>query len=136
MLLLLTILAILNMKNSKNDSKKIDFAVVWDGIKSFARKAGRTAARPVLLLWFVMRSDSTPRKDKLLILAAIAYVVLPIDLISAKRIPILGWIDEVTSIAVAIRKMCDRITPEIEREADAVLDRWFVEYTDYVEIEG
>lgn len=24
---------------------------------------------------------------------------------------------------------------EIEREADAVLDRWFVEYTDYVEIE-
>jgi uncharacterized membrane protein YkvA (DUF1232 family) len=136
MLLLLTILAILNMKNSKNDSKKIDFAVVWDGIKSFARKAGRTAARPVLLLWFVMRSDSTPRKDKLLILAAIAYVVLPIDLISAKRIPILGWIDEVTSIAVAIRKMSDRITPAIEREADAVLDRWFVEYTDYVEIEG
>ena len=32
--------------------------------------------------------------------------------------------------------MSDRITPEIEREADAVLDRWFVEYTDYVEIEG
>ena len=31
--------------------------------------------------------------------------------------------------------MSDRITPEIEREADAVLDRWFVEYTDYEEIE-
>ena len=136
MLLIITILALLNMKNPQNDSKKIDFAVVWDGIKSFARKAGRTAARPVLLLWFVMRSDSTPRKDKLMILAAIAYVVLPIDLISAKRIPIIGWIDEVTSIAVAVQKMADRITPEIEREADAVLDRWFAEYTEYEEIEG
>ena len=73
------------MKNPENGSQKIDFSVVWDGIKSFARKAGRTAARPVLLLWFVMRSDSTPRKDKLMILAAIAYVVLPIDLISANR---------------------------------------------------
>lgn len=136
MLLLITILAILNMKNPQNDSQKIDFSAVWDGIKSFARKAGRTAARPVLLLWFVMRSDSTPRKDKLMILAAIAYVVLPIDLISAKRIPIIGWIDEVTSIAVAVQKMSDRITPEIEREADAVLDRWFVEYTEFEEIEG
>lgn len=136
MLLLITILALLNMKNPQNDSKKIDFAVVWDGIKRFARKAGRAAARPVLLLWFVMRSDSTPREDKLMILAAIAYVVLPIDLISAKRIPILGWIDEVTSIGVAVKKMADRITPEIEREADTVLDRWFAEYTDYVEIEN
>lgn len=124
------------MKNPQNDSKKIDFAVLWDGIKRFARKAGRAAARPVLLLWFVMRSDSTPREDKLMILAAIAYVVLPIDLISAKRIPILGWLDEVTSITVAVKKMADRITPEIEREADTVLDRWFAEYTDYVEIEN
>lgn len=135
MLLLLTILALLNMKNPQNDSKKIDFAVVWDGIKRFARKAGRTAARPVLLLWFVMRSDSTPREDKLMILASIAYVVLPIDFIKAKRIPILGWLDEVTSIAVAVKKVADRITPEIEREADAVLDRWFAEYTEFVEIE-
>lgn len=123
------------MKNPQNDSKKIDFAVVWNGIKRFARKAGRTAARPVLLLWFVMRSDSTPREDKLMILAAIAYVVLPIDLITAKRFPILGWLDEVTSITVAVKKMADRITPEIERETDAILDRWFAEYTDYVEIE-
>ena len=135
MLLLITILALLNMKNPQNDSKKIDFAVVWDGIKHFARKAGRAAARPVLLLWFVMRSESTPREDKLMILTAIAYVVLPIDLISAKRIPILGWLDEVTSITVAVKKVADRITPEIEREADAVLDRLFAGYTDYVEIE-
>lgn len=32
--------------------------------------------------------------------------------------------------------MADRITPEIECEADAVLDRWFAEYTEFVEIEG
>lgn len=55
MLLLLTILAILNMKNSKNDSKKIDFAVVWDGIKSFARKS---SAEPMLSQETVSCGDS------------------------------------------------------------------------------
>ena len=107
---------------------------LWDRIKTYAKKVGRVAARPVLLLYYVMKSEETPKKDKLTIFGALAYVILPIDLIKAKRIPIIGWVDEVVSLAVAVQRMQKYITPEMERKADETLDRWFAEYTRYEEV--
>lgn len=112
----------------------IDYASLWDGMKGYAIKVGRVAARPVLLLYYVMRSEETPTKDKLTIFGALAYIILPIDLLNAKRLPIIGWIDEVVSLAVAVQRMQKYITPEMEAKADAQLDRWFPEYTRYVEV--
>lgn len=68
------------------------------------------------------------------IFGSIAYIVLPIDLIKAKRLPVIGWIDEVVSLAVAVQRMQKYITPEMERKADETLDRWFPEYTRYEEV--
>ena len=104
---------------------------LWDKIKTYAKKVGRVAARPVLLLYYVMKSEETPTKDKLTIFGAIAYIVLPVDLLNAKRLPIIGWIDEVVSLAVAVQRMQKYITPEMEREADETLDHWFADYTRY-----
>lgn len=112
----------------------IDYTAVWDGIKTYAKKVGRVAARPVLLLYYVMKSEETPMKDKLTIFGTLAYVVLPIDLINARRLPIIGWIDEVMSLAIAVQKMKKYVTPEMEREADETLDRWFADYTRYEEV--
>lgn len=112
-------------------SSMINQFPLWDKIKTYAKKVGRVAARPVLLLYYVMKSDETPTKDKLTIFGAIAYVILPIDLIKAKRLPIIGWVDEVVSLAVAVQKMQKYITPEMERKSDETLDRWFSEYTQY-----
>lgn len=44
-------------------------------------------------------------------------------------------LDEVASLSVAIQKMSQHITPEVERKTDEVLDSWFAEYTEYVEVE-
>lgn len=116
------------------NSTGIDFSVIKDGIRNFAKKAGRTAVRPLLLLYYVMKNENTPRADKLMILSTLAYLVLPIDVIKAKRLPIIGWIDEVASLAVSIKKVRQHITPEVEQQADEVLDRWFAEYTEYEEL--
>ena len=102
---------------------------MWDKIKTYAKKVGRVAARPVLLLYYVMTSEETPKKDKLTLFVTLAYIVLPVDLIKAKRLPIIGWIDEVVSLAVAVQRMQKYITPEMEREADETLDHWFADYT-------
>ena len=91
-------------------------------------------ARPVLLLYYVMKSDKTPRSDKLMILSTLAYLVVPIDIINAKRLPIIGWLDEAVSLSVAIQKMSQHITPEIERQTDDLLDHWFAEYTAFEEV--
>lgn len=105
----------------------IQAAQLWDKIKAYSKKAGRTAARPVLLLYYVLTSDTTPRSDKLLIGGALAYLVLPINLISVKKHPLIGWMDEAASIKVAYDKVSKHITPEMERKVDETLNRWFTE---------
>lgn len=107
---------------------------MWERIKEYAKKVGRTGTRPVILLYYVMRSNETPRSEKLMIFSALAYVLLPIDLISAKRLPIIGWLDEVVSLTVAYQKTTRYITPQMEADADALLDKWFPENTSYEEI--
>ena len=107
---------------------------LFEKIGDFARKAGRVTTRPLLLLYFVLRSKDTPASDKLIIVSTLAYVVLPIDLLSAKRLPIIGWIDEVASVAVAIEKVGKYITPEIDIKAEIQLNKWFgTEYEEVVD---
>lgn len=113
---------------------RIEHPSFGDRLKMYAKKVGREAARPVLLLYYVMKSEDTPMNDKLVIFGALAYVILPIDLLNAKRLPVIGWIDEVVSLAVAAQRMQKYITPAIEMQADAVLDRWFPEYISYEEV--
>jgi len=112
----------------------INYQELWDRIKEYAFKVGRVAVRPVLLLYYVMRSDETPWKDKLTIFGALAYLVFPVDLLDAKRLPIIGWLDEITSLAVAIQRMSKYITPEMEAKADDILEQWFPQYSEYIEV--
>ena len=117
-----------------NKTSIIDTAVLKEKVQEYAMKVGRISARPILLLYFIMISKDTPKSDKLLILSTISYLVFPVDLISAKRLPIIGWIDEAFSLSVAYQKVCKNITPEIERQTDELLDKWFPEYTSYIEV--
>ena len=112
----------------------IDTVVLKDRLQEYAMKVGRISARPLLVLYFIMVSKDTPKSDKLMILSTISYLVFPIDFISAKRLPIIGWIDEASSLSVAYQKVSKNITPEIERKTDALLDKWFPEYANYIEV--
>ena len=116
---------------SMNKRSFINYDVLWDKLSTFAIKAGRVTTKPVLLLFFVMKSKDTPKADKLLVFSALSYLVFPIDILDAKRLPIIGWFDEIASISVAYQKVCKHITPEMETKVDAILDRWFPEYTPY-----
>lgn len=101
----------------------MDIKVLKDKLQEYTIKVGRISARPLLLLYFIMVSKEIPERDKLMILSTISYLVLPIDLISAKRLPVIGWIDEAFSLSVAYQKVKKSITPEIERKTDALLDK-------------
>lgn len=103
----------------------INYQQLLDNLSVYATKIGRISTRPAVLLYYLMVSSDTPKSDKLLILSALSYLVLPIDFISAKRLPIIGWLDEIVSLTVAYQKVCRYITPEIEMRADSLLDKWF-----------
>lgn len=112
----------------------IYYQELWGRIKDYSMRVGRVAVRPVLLLYYIMSSEETPWKDKLTIFGALAYLVFPLDLLDAKRLPIIGWLDEVTSLAVAIQRMSKYITPEMEAKADGILDQWFPVYAEFEEV--
>ncbi|MCM1313465.1 MAG: DUF1232 domain-containing protein [Bacteroides sp.] len=115
---------------------KLDYNALWSNVCDWSRKAGRAATRPVLLMWYVMGSKKTPLKDKWAIFVSLAYLILPIDVLNSKRLPVIGWLDEVISFVVLVQKMSKYITPEMEARADRQLDKWFPEYAAYELIEG
>lgn len=112
----------------------INYEMLWQEIGMYAKKVGRASTKPLLLLYYVMTSKDTPKSDKILIASAISYVVFPIDILSSKRLPIIGWLDEIVSLTVAYQKVSKHITPEMETKAEDLLDKWFPIYTPYIEI--
>lgn len=106
-------------------SKIINNDLLLQELAKFAKKVGRESARPILLLYYVMKSRSTPKSEKLMLVLAVSYVVLPVDLLSARRLPIIGWLDEIVSLTIAYQKVCKYITPDMERVTDELLDKWF-----------
>ena len=109
----------------------INYDALLNRINEYAYKVGRVTTRPVLLLFYVMKSKETPRKDKMLIFSTLSYLVLPIDVLDAKRLPIIGWFDEIASLSITYQRVCKNITPKIEEKVDAILNKWFPKYTPY-----
>lgn len=114
----------------------LDYTTLWESIRNWSCKVGRATTCPVLLMWYVMRSKETPRKDKWTIFGSLVYLILPIDILDTKRLPIIGWLDEVASLAVLVQKMSKYIAPEMEARADDQLDKWFSKYVEYEIIGG
>lgn len=108
---------------------------LWDKIKTYAKKVGRAGTKPVLLLYYVMTDEATPRSVKLTVGSALAYLVLPINLISAKKHPLTGRLDEAAAVVLAYQQIKKHISPEMERKVNETLDKWFAEYTSFEEVE-
>lgn len=106
-----------------------DLDQLYDRLKDISKKVGRASMRPILSLYYVLKSPNTPSSDKILIVSALSYLILPIDLISANRIPIIGWIDEIAAIMLAYNKIKKHITLEIESEVEDTLEKWFPKAT-------
>ena len=83
-----------------------------------------------------MMSKNTSWKDRMLIFSTISYIIVPIDILDAKRLPIIGWFDEIATLSVTIQKMRKNITPEIEAKVDEILDRWFPVYEEFIELQA
>lgn len=77
-----------------------------------AKKVGSVILYPVLLLYNMYKSPSTSSKDKLMIIAPLAYFILPIDLIPDMILG-LGYADDGIAVMAALKVNTSSITPEI-----------------------
>ena len=88
------------------------------------RRAGRTIARPALECFEMLLDGGTPHQARLTVLAALTYLLLPIDLIP-DFIPAAGFGDDMVALT-ALLGLCSRhITPPIRERAQRKLDLWF-----------
>ena len=91
----------------------------------YAKKYGRVAAKPVLELYYVLREDSTPAKDKAVIALALGYLLLPSDILPLRKFGIFGLLDDTLSVSVVYKKMQKNITPAVSFKVEMTLDKWF-----------
>lgn len=106
-----------------NWKEKADSA--WTAIRKFGLKAGRTACKPLLTFYYVMTDENTTTADKALVYGAILYIISPFDLIPRRVLSVLGILDDAAVAALVIKKIQNKITPEIEAVVEETLDEWF-----------
>ncbi|MEE0990382.1 MAG: YkvA family protein [Paludibacteraceae bacterium] len=100
---------------------------LWKKLGNVAKKVGLKPIYHVLLLYYVLINESTPKKYKTMIIGALGYFILPIDMIP-DFIPVVGYTDDVAAIAGAILAVAKCVSPEIKAQAKAKLKEWFGEY--------
>lgn len=96
----------------------------WGKVKNCASKAGRSIIYNALLLYHILKSPETPVAHKVTIVAALGYLICPIDLIP-DTIPVLGFTDDASALIAAIKAVQSSITPSIKAAAKADTDALF-----------
>ena len=90
----------------------------WAKVKSVAKKAGAKVIYVALILYYELTDPDIDAKEKAVIIGALGYFILPIDLIP-DAIPVAGFTDDLAALLAAY------ITPEVEAKAKAKLAEWF-----------
>ena len=96
----------------------------WEKVRRFAKVAGKRVVETALQLYFSAQSPQTPARAKSVIYGALAYFILPIDIIP-DLLPGVGYTDDLTVLLAAIGIVASHITPKIKREARNKAAAWF-----------
>ncbi|MGB0564183.1 MAG: YkvA family protein [Spirulinaceae cyanobacterium] len=96
----------------------------WRKLGRFARVAGKQVVEKALILYYAAQAPETPAWAKTTIYGALAYFILPTDLIP-DFVPIAGYGDDLATLAAAVAAVATAITPEIKTQARQKLSDWF-----------
>ena len=88
----------------------------WKKIRHIAAQVGRKVLYPALQLYFLLQAKDVPAKAKTIIIGALGYLILPID-VMPDFIPALGFTDDLTALMMALHTLNKYLTPEINQKA-------------------
>ena len=91
----------------------------WAKLKRVARKV--PFAEDLLAAYFCAADPATPRRVKLILLAAVAYFVVPTDAVP-DFLPLLGFADDAALLAAAISQVAGSINDGHRQKARDTLD--------------
>ncbi len=95
----------------------------WQKCKQFAIKIGKEAIEKSLIMYYCLQDPDTPTKHKSIIISALGYFILPLDLIP----DILpgGWMDDLGALALAFSSVTNSIKEEHVKLAQEKLSKLF-----------
>ena len=109
-------------------SDHYDSSSLFDKIKDVAKKAGVNVVYLVLLLYYSTLDKNMPAQDRLTIISALGYFILPLDLIP--DIMPGGFVDDGAALAWAVKRVWSSISPSTKSQAKARLTDWFGHISD------
>ena len=95
-------------------------------ISKIAKRAGSKLVYAALILYYTLQSESVSLKDKTMILAALGYLIRPLD-VMPDAIPIAGLSDDLGVLLYVLRKVWTDIPEDVKEKAHDKLTKWFDE---------
>ncbi len=96
----------------------------WNKVKSVARKAGAKLIYVALILYYELTDPTVSVKEKSIIIGALGYFILPLDLIP-DSIPVAGYTDDLAALMTAYKYVRAHLTPEVVHRAQNKLTELF-----------
>jgi uncharacterized membrane protein YkvA (DUF1232 family) len=95
----------------------------WGKIKKYGKKAGVNVVYTALLLYYTLIKPTTPAWAKGIIISALGYFILPVDLIP-DLIPG-GYVDDFSGLIGALLAVAMYIDDESKKLAKDRIETWF-----------
>ena len=107
------------------DAKVLGSTEVDEGtLRRLLRRAGRAIARPAIECLELLLDSGTPPQVRLTMLAALTYLLVPVDLIP-DFIPAAGCSDDLVALTALLGLCSSHMSESIRMRAQRKLDRWF-----------
>jgi uncharacterized membrane protein YkvA (DUF1232 family) len=95
----------------------------WNKIKTVFKSAGREVIEKALWLYYAAQDPKVPLAAKTTIYTALAYFILPVDLIP-DFLP-MGYTDDLGVLIAAVSTVSMYITEDVKQKANDTLRQWF-----------
>ena len=96
----------------------------WAKVKKAAKKAGLGAVYVAMILYYELRDPQVSSKEKAILLGALGYFILPIDLVP-DFVPMAGYVDDFAALVAAYSYVKGHLSDNVKKQAQDKLREWF-----------
>ncbi|MDX9708189.1 MAG: YkvA family protein [Trichloromonas sp.] len=109
----------------KSYAKHFSISGLWKKLAKYSAKLGRELLEKILILVYSLDDPNVPVKAKGVIVGALGYLILPLDLIPDMAPG--GFTDDFGVIAAALAMVAAYVSPETVKKAKDRTASWFGE---------
>lgn len=112
---------------SENYSTHYSEKNFWEKIRKYTLQIGQVTVQKALTLYYVGVDPKTPKWAKGIVVAALGYLIFPLDAIPDLT-PFVGYADDAGAIATAMASILVSINESHLTKADQKMKEWFGDF--------